>query len=105
MTGFQPMPEATWTCPDCLALVPVGQEENHRRTHPYAYTYPMRTQTQTQPLLVNSIDRSLEAFKLLRALQPYLKDRKPRDDEYDKLVFRVDRLIIAEGRGSDGSVT
>lgn len=55
--------------------------------------------------LTNSIDRSVEAFKILRELRPYLTNARAHDEAYGQLLLRIDRLIAADTRGSDGNVT
>jgi len=56
-------------------------------------------------ILVSSVDRNVEAHRLLRLLRPYLIDETSRDEAYGQLVLRVDRLIAAQRKGSDGDVT
>lgn len=60
---------------------------------------------ESYPRLVNSIDRNVEAHRLLRLLRPYLVDEKARDEAYGHLVLRVERLIECQRRGSDGDFT
>ncbi len=56
-------------------------------------------------ILTTSLDRRTEAFALLRELRPYLVNLKPLDRPYGDLMLRLDRLLDAERRGSDGDIT